>query len=70
MSHTIIKEKDGSLSMFEITINNEIILSGKNWREKKSKADKLPMYGTCKTGRFKSKEEAEEVLKEIIKLVT
>lgn len=65
-----VKEKGGHISMFEITKDNRIIMSGNRWREKKSKADGLPLYGSCRTGNLGSKKEAKAVLKELITLIT
>lgn len=54
--------------MFEITANNEIIMSGKRWKEKKG-IDGLPVYGSCKSGNLGSQERAKAILDELIKQI-
>ena len=61
----VIKESDGSISIFEITEENEIIFSGDGWREGLGK-NKRPKFGTCKSGKFADKEQALSVLSIII----
>ena len=62
------KHTNGEISIFEITKDNEVIMSGDGWKEKLG-PDKLPIYGSLRTGKFKSKEIAEAVLQHMIKIL-
>lgn len=63
----VIKEKNNSISIFSITPENEIVFSGENWREKRT-PDGLPICGSCKSGKFANREQAESILSLIISM--
>jgi hypothetical protein len=64
----VIKGRDNSITFFSITPENEIVISGDSWREKRT-PDGLPIYGSCKSGKLANREQAESVLNLIIGLL-